>query len=277
MVSSEDTDLEDLDKKKDKKDEGQDKGKKKKALAQGNADAETTDEDKQAETSKDEATDDSDKSEEGEEAAKNSSTLAQSTAGKDKNGRLKNGSHPYGWGRGPKHQRNYFRDKNWRAKGREEGDYGFDEPDAVEDNPEYRKQMDRMLGLSRKIGKQPRGWGYPYGYGYGNGYGKDRCNARNNYCRGGGYGNHSGYSPYGQGHDYNPMGAADDPFEDDEKDDKEHEGYYPRDGETEDELFLHDLHRYGYEKYKDSDISPDRRNNYNGYYNPYYYNRNNYQ
>ena len=33
MVSSEDTDLEDLDKKKDKKDEGQDKGKKKKALA----------------------------------------------------------------------------------------------------------------------------------------------------------------------------------------------------------------------------------------------------
>jgi len=65
------------------------------------------------------------------------------------------------------------------------------------------------------------------------------------------------------------MGAADDPFEDDEKDDKEHEGYYPRDGETEDELFLHDLHRYGYEKYKDSDISPDRRNNYNGYYNPY--------
>ena len=33
MVSSEDTDLEDLDKKKDKKDEGQDKGKKKKAFA----------------------------------------------------------------------------------------------------------------------------------------------------------------------------------------------------------------------------------------------------
>ena len=140
--------------------------------------------------------------------------------------------------------------------------------------------------MSRKIGKQPQGWGYPYGYGGG-------CGAWNNYCRGGknngygggygyGYGNQSGYSgywPYGQEPAYNPMGAADDPFEDDEADDKEHEGYYPRDGETEDELFRHDLHRYGYEKYKDSDISPDRRNNYNGYYNPYTrgynYNRNN--
>ena len=36
-----------------------------------------------------------------------------------------------------------------RAPGREEGDYGFDEPEAIENDPKYRKEMDRVLGKTK--------------------------------------------------------------------------------------------------------------------------------
>jgi len=167
------------------------------------------------------------------------------------------------YGRRQKYDRKYFHDRKWRAKGREEGDYGFDEPAAIENHTAYRKKMDQVLGISRGI-ERKEGWRYPYQYGY---YGWKNSNRYANYPYG--YSNNSYYNIYGYGRErYNPFGAADDPFQDDGKDDKEFEGYYPRAHETEDELFVHDLHRFGYERYKDEKL-PDGGLGWGGYGNPY--------
>ena len=73
--------------------------------------------------------------------------------------------------------------------------------------------MKRILGKTREMKKNM------YGYGY----------------FGGG----------GQGGAFND-GAAQDLFEEtNSENDKEKEGYYPRDEEEEDELFIHDLYRSG--------------------------------
>ena len=41
-----------------------------------------------------------------------------------------------------------------RAPGREEGDYGFDEPEDVESHPRYRKEMERVLGKTKEMKKR---------------------------------------------------------------------------------------------------------------------------
>jgi len=123
--------------------------------------------------------------------------------------------------------------------------------------------MDQVLGISRGI-ERTDGWRYPYQYGY---YDWKNSNRYANYPYG--YSNNSYYNIYGYGKErYNPFGAADDPFQDDAKDDKEYEGYYPRAHETEDELFVHDLHRFGYEGYRAQPV-PDGGRGYGGYGSPY--------
>jgi len=58
------------------------------------------------------------------------------------------------------------------------------------------------------------------------------------------------YGSGGQGGAYND-GAADDLFEEQSSEnEKEKEGYYPADDEEEDELFIHDLHKSGYDGYR---------------------------
>lgn len=124
---------------------------------------------------------------------------------------------------GKSYNRNY---RDWRAPGREDGDFGFDEPEAIETHPRYRKEMTRVLGKTKQMKKN---YGY---YGYGGYRGADR------------------------------YGDAADLFEDDDSESqKEKEGYYPSDDEEEDETFIHDLHRHGYDGY--------RGRSYDGYYNAY--------
>lgn len=92
-----------------------------------------------------------------------------------------------------KYNKNYL-----RGPGREDGDFGFDEPERIETHPNYRKEMTRHLGKTKKM---KRDYGY---YGYGGHRGADR------------------------------YGDAADLFEDDSSEnDKEKEGYYPADDEEE--------------------------------------------
>jgi hypothetical protein len=117
-----------------------------------------------------------------------------------------------------------------RAPGREEGDYGFDEPESIEKHPKYKKEMEKILGKTKEMKKRRYGG---YGY-YGNG---------------------------GQGYAYRDS-ASDDLFdEQNSENDPEKEGYYPREEEEEDELFIHDLHREGINGY--------RGKSYEGYTNGY--------
>lgn len=103
-----------------------------------------------------------------------------------------------------------------------EGAYGFDEHENIENHPVYKKEMDKVLGKTKKM--KNRGYG-SYGY-YGNG---------------------------GQGSDKFD-GAQMDVFEDlESENDKEKEGIYPSEDEEEDEMFIHDLHRKGYHGYKNND------------------------
>lgn len=157
----------------------------------------------------------SDAKEEGKEADGDSEASGNATgnaSGNDTGNGTDGNNTGYGYGR-------YGR--NWRAPGREDGDYGFDEPASVESHPRYRKEMGRVLGKTRDMKR--RVWGYG-GYGY--------------------------YGGGGQGNAYQ-NGAADDLFEDVESEnDKEKEGYYPADDEEEDELFIHDLHNRGYKGYR---------------------------
>jgi len=203
------------------------------------------------------------KSDEGAEGSKAHSLAAAEAgaeAGSESTSSASAGAWPYGR---QKYNRRYFQDRKWREKGREEGDYGFDEPAEVENHTAYRKKMDQVLGISRGI-ERTDGWRYPYQYGY---YNWKNSHRYANYPYG--YSNNSYYNIYGYGKErYNPFGAADDPFLDDGKDDKEFEGYYPRAHETEDELFVHDLHRFGYEIYKDQKLDAGAQG-YGGYYNPY--------
>jgi hypothetical protein len=105
---------------------------------------------------------------------------------------------------------------------RENGDYGFDEPEKIEKHPVYKKEMEKVLGKTKKMKQK----GY-YGYGY--------------------YGNG------GQG-SASWDGSQMDVFEDTESEnDKEKEGIYPNEDEEEDEMFIHDLHRHGYGGYKGKD------------------------
>jgi len=55
---------------------------------------------------------------------------------------------------------NFLTNKNF------DGKYGFKENDNIEESPVYRKEMDKVLGKTKKM-KQKRGY-YGYGY-YGNG------------------------------------------------------------------------------------------------------------
>lgn len=113
---------------------------------------------------------------------------------------------------------------------REKGDYGFDEPEKIEKHPVYKKEMEKVLGKTKKM--KQRGY-YGYGY-YGNG---------------------------GQG-SASWDGSNMDIFEDlDSENDKEKEGIYPSEDEEEDEMFIHDLHRNGLGGYKGKD--------YGAYYNAY--------
>jgi len=76
-----------------------------------------------------------------------------------------------------------------------------------------------------------------------------------------GYGGYGYYGNGGQGSAYQD-GYSQDLFEDiNSENDKEKEGYLPADDEEENEMFIHDLHRMGYQGY--------RGESYGGYSNVY--------
>jgi len=207
LENSEDEDLEDV------KGYHKKKGKNKFQILAENQSNEEPEEEKPAEKPAEKETKESSDSDEGEKSASS-----------EKEGSAENATESDGNSTSTNGTSKGYKNRDWRAPGREDGDFGFDEPEHIEKNPKYRKEMQRILGKTKEMKKN-------YGY-----YGP------------GGYRNADRY------------GEASDIFEDNESE-KEKEGYYPSDDEEENEMFIRDLHRHGYDGY--------RGKTYEGYSNAY--------